>query len=196
MVGHRATAVGAVWRNGFVRVAVALVAALVAAGCGSGAAATTTVERTVETTRTVTVTTADAEPETTPTTETSTTDIEDVEDDDEPASTVGGARNLRATAAVKRDLRVAFMAAHDGFADGEVAGPLPGRTYYGAAGSTEWAVATFSLVSTGTTDQPETFQRPAGGAWADLGDNGNLCRVPRPLIRMWQLDSLRGALCA
>lgn len=96
--------------------------------------------------------------------------------------------NLVATPTVKAQLRSAFLRAHRGYAPAKVRGPLKGRTYYGRYGKKEYAVATFSVPLTGTTDQPELFRRPRGGAWRDLGDTGGeVCPpyVPLPLLRLW-----------
>jgi len=48
--------------------------------------------------------------------------------------------NLVATPGVKAALRSAYVRAHPGAA---VAGPIPGRTYYGSYSGTRYAVATF-----------------------------------------------------
>lgn len=186
-------------RRLWVAALLATVAAL-GAGCSAGGT-TTTVERTVESTKTVTVTSTSDDDTDTSTTEDADDDTEAGVDDDAsttatpPPPPPGAApRNLVAGPAVKAALRVAFTEAHTGFADGEINGPLPGTTYYGQIGSDQWALATFSLVTTGTTDQPETFRR-SGGVWHDMGDNGSVCQVPPRLMAAWRLTGLRNSLC-
>ena len=96
--------------------------------------------------------------------------------------------NLVATPSVKDQLRSAFLRAHRRYAPAKVRGPLKRRTYYGRYGRKEYAVASFSVPGTGTTDQPELFRRPRGGVWRDLGDTGgDVCppSVPRALLRLW-----------
>jgi hypothetical protein len=102
-----------------------------------------------------------------------------------PAAAGGSARpavschNLTATASVKSALR----AAHHRVAPRD-SGPLKGSVYYGACGSTRYALATFRNPNTGTDDQPEGFRKRAGKAWRDLGDNG--CgKVPAKILRVW-----------
>lgn len=104
-----------------------------------------------------------------------------------PAAT---ARNLTATSDMKGAIRAAFITSHN-MADGEVTGPLAGKTYYGSFRGKEWAVATFSTAGTGTTDQPEVFNRRPGGTWVDRGDTGGaVCdKVPRPMLHVWRLES-------
>jgi hypothetical protein len=107
-----------------------------------------------------------------------------------PAGAADGARNLVATPSVKAALRTAFLHAHPKLPPAKVAGPLKGRTYYGSYRGREYALAVFSIPRFGTTDQPELFRRPAGGAWRDLGDTGgDVCPpyVPLPLIKVWRL---------
>jgi len=99
--------------------------------------------------------------------------------------------NLVATPAVKAQLRAAFLRAHPIYAPARVRGPIKGRTYYGRYGSKEYALAVFSVPRTGTTDQPELFRRPRGGAWRDTGDTGGeACPpyVPLPLIKLWGFE--------
>jgi len=100
----------------------------------------------------------------------------------------GGARNLVATPAVKAGLRTAFVHAHPRFAAARITGPLRGTTYYGSVGGLEYAVATFSVPTFGTQDQPEVFRRSPGARWRDLGDTGgDVCPgvVPLALLRVW-----------
>jgi hypothetical protein len=108
-----------------------------------------------------------------------------------PASDAGGgALNLVATPKVKAMLRASFLIAHHQYKQRRVKGPLRGKTYYGSYRNTEYAVATFSVPRTGTTDQPEIFKRPAGGLFRDSGDTGGeICKrkVPLPLIKVWRL---------
>ena len=108
------------------------------------------------------------------------------------ASPAADAVNLRATPAVKRALRSAFLRAHPALDPARTRGPLRGTVYYARLGRTEWALATFWMPRVGTTDQPEVFSRRVGGRWRDRGDTGgSLCVVPRPVVRVWGLMRLR-----
>lgn len=105
------------------------------------------------------------------------------------AATAPVARNLVATPAVKAALRAALVARLPVTQREKVRGPLPGRTYYGSYGPTRYALAVFSFPGTGTTDQPEVFDRPPGKPWQDRGDTGGCLRkIPAPLRRVWRLD--------
>jgi hypothetical protein len=55
-----------------------------------------------------------------------------------------GATNLRVPAGMRTQLRAVFLQAHPGLHAEDVAGPLPGRTYYGTNGDFH-AVAMFQV---------------------------------------------------
>lgn len=95
----------------------------------------------------------------------------------------GRAVNLRVTPRLKAKPGAAYLAWHTGTNRARLRGPLPGSTYYARLGRGEWAIATFSHPVTGTTDQPEVFNRPIGGRWVDIGGTGDPCpAVPRPVV--------------
>jgi hypothetical protein len=98
------------------------------------------------------------------------------------------AKNLTATPAVKAALRSAFLAAQKPPKRIGVEGPLPGKTYYDSYGVTRYAVATFSVPTFGTQDQPELFKQLPGEAWIDEGDTGGCISssiIPVPLLTLW-----------
>ena len=96
-------------------------------------------------------------------------------------------RNLVATAAVKSQLREAHLRRTPIAVQKSVRGPLEGLTYYGAQGTTRYAIATFSR-ALGTQDQPDLFSKPEGRPWQDRGDTGGCISstiIPAPLLRLW-----------
>lgn len=105
-------------------------------------------------------------------------------------------RNLKLTDPVRRGLAAAFERRRQVSGAGE---PVPGETYYGACGSTRYAVAGFPTPAGLTPaegvrwqDQPDIFRRRRGHRWRDLTDTGGLvgCHqgIPRRLLRIWQLQ--------
>jgi hypothetical protein len=70
--------------------------------------------------------------------------------------------NLAAPATLRTTLRSVFLKAHPSLRSEDVAGPLPGRTYYGTMGDFH-AVATFEIK--GRPAYPSTFWRNAGHPW-------------------------------
>jgi hypothetical protein len=91
-------------------------------------------------------------------------------------------RNL----AVPSGLRAALTAAHDRPRDGAIG---RGSLYYGACGSTRYAIAAFSKA---LADQPEKFRKLPGKRWRDMGDGfedgcsaGARWPIPQPLVRLW-----------
>jgi len=83
--------------------------------------------------------------------------------------------NLLATPAVKAGLTAAYAAAHPST---RVAGPAPGRTWYGRHEGYEFAVATFGA-------HPSVFSRSPGGRWhLDRDTHGAVCAnlVPVALL--------------
>ena len=89
--------------------------------------------------------------------------------------------NLVATTEVKAALRSAYVRAHPGAA---VAGPVPGRTYYGSYSGTRYAVATFGAY-------PTVFQTDGRNRWRVIREtHGGICTdaVPSALISVWWLE--------
>ena len=88
--------------------------------------------------------------------------------------------NLVATPGVKAALRTAYVRAHP---HEPVAGPAPGRTYYGSYSGTRYAVATFGTY-------PTIFQTDLRNRWRVIRETrGGICRdvVPSELIKAWSL---------
>jgi hypothetical protein len=89
-------------------------------------------------------------------------------------------RNLK----VPDGTRAALKKAH-GHRDGSIA---PGSIYYGACGTTHYAIATFSKA---LADQPEKFARKRGKGWKDYGDGfedgcGSAAYpIPAALVHLW-----------
>ena len=101
--------------------------------------------------------------------------------------------NLVATPAVKAGLRSAYLRAHPGLAPARVAGPAPGRTYYGDHAGTLYAVATFGTGS--RPAQPTIFRADAHGRWqVRRQTHGGICTdvVPLELIAVWWLEHWGG----
>lgn len=71
-----------------------------------------------------------------------------------------------------------------------VAGPIVGSVFYARYGKAEWAIATFSVPFTGTTDMPEVFRRTPGHGWVDRGDTGGdpFSAVPQAVSAVWGLQ--------
>jgi hypothetical protein len=93
--------------------------------------------------------------------------------------------NLVATPRVKAALRAAYLRAHPGAA---VAGPVPGRTYYGSYSGTRYAVATFG-------SYPTIFQTDGRNRWRLIREtHGGICTdvVPSELISVWWLERWDG----
>jgi hypothetical protein len=89
--------------------------------------------------------------------------------------------NLVATPGVKAALRSAYVRAHPRVS---VAGPVPGRTYYGSYSGTRYAVATFGAY-------PAIFQTDARNRWRVIREtHGGICTdvVPSELIQVWSLQ--------
>ena len=113
----------------------------------------------------------------------------------ETTRAAAGVQSLTIPAEERAALRTAFLRAHPTYAPDQVEGPLAGSVYYAVDNSTAtyWALATFSVPNTGTTDQPEVLSKKQGGAWDDLGDTGgNPCKVPAPVLAAWHYP---GASC-
>jgi hypothetical protein len=90
-------------------------------------------------------------------------------------------QNLVATRGVKVALRSAYVRAHP---DAAVAGPVPGRTYYGRYSGTRYAVATFGA-------RPTIFQTDSRNRWRVIREtHGGICTdvVPSELIKVWSLQ--------
>ncbi len=102
---------------------------------------------------------------------------------------------LVATPAVKSQLLGAFLRHHPKLSRSEVAGPLPGHTYYGSDG-VDFAVATFSVAS--HTTAPVIFTGDMGSEWKlDKQTHGGICArdVPKELIvGIWHMR-LWGSSC-
>jgi hypothetical protein len=89
--------------------------------------------------------------------------------------------NLVATPGVKTALRTAYVRAHPRV---PVAGPVPGRTYYGSYSGTRYAVATFGAY-------PTIFQTDGRNRWRVIREtHGGICTdvVPSELIKVWSLQ--------
>ena len=85
------------------------------------------------------------------------------------------AENLRATTAVKNELRIAYGATHL---------PLAGHTYYGRYSGVRYAVATFDK-------RPTIFRTDARNRWrVRKATQGTVCTtvVPVELLRAWSLE--------
>ncbi|MEA2508656.1 MAG: hypothetical protein QOG21_738 [Actinomycetota bacterium] len=96
------------------------------------------------------------------------------------------ARNLAISPEDRASLRITFLAGLTRYPN--IRGPLPGTVYYARFRGYDWAVGTFSSPAVGTTDQPERFKRPVGGAWVDLGDTGEplaQAPIPCPVLLVW-----------
>jgi hypothetical protein len=102
---------------------------------------------------------------------------------------------LVATPAIKSQLLAAYLRHHPKLTRAEVAGPLPGHTYYGSDG-VDFAVATFSVA--GHTTQPVVFTGNMGIEWEVYREtHGGICApgVPKALIvQVWQMR-LWGGSC-
>jgi hypothetical protein len=109
---------------------------------------------------------------------------------DSPRAAGGRAAALRVTPAVRAELRRRFLSCYQGPDARRVKGPLVGSVRLARYGGSVWAVATFAIPATGTTDQPERFIHKAGPhRWRDLGDTGGPLsdRVPCPVLRAWHI---------
>lgn len=101
------------------------------------------------------------------------------------------AQNLVISAQDRLSLRTTLLSASHMPDEAGVKGPLPNTVFYARYRGTDWAIATFSLPGTGTTDQPERFRRPVGGQWTLLGDTGSPLKdsgIPCPVLRAWNMD--------
>jgi hypothetical protein len=100
-----------------------------------------------------------------------------------------GALNLIISPGDRASLRTTFLSNLHISHPSAVKGPLAGTVYYARYRGTDWAIATFSMPGTGTTDMPERFSRPVGsGQWTDLGDTGGPLSeygVPCPVLLVW-----------
>jgi hypothetical protein len=103
-----------------------------------------------------------------------------------PAPKAAGPRELAPTAAVTAQLRAAAVRYHR--ARG-VRGPLLGSVRLARVGGSDWAIATFSVPRIGLAGQPELLRRTPAGPWRVLGTVGpRLCGVPKPVLRVWDLE--------
>jgi hypothetical protein len=103
----------------------------------------------------------------------------------------GTPENLLAPASLHSTLRTVFLKAHPTLRSQDVAGPLPGRTYYGTEGDFH-AVATFQVA--GHRAYPSTFWRSAGHPWRFSHDTHGGVRIwdiSPDLLRMWGFTQWR-----
>lgn len=97
------------------------------------------------------------------------------------SSAAPGCHNL----VVDNATRTALYNAHARPREGKIS---KGSIYYGACGSTKYAIASFSKA---LGDQPEKFRRYPGKHWVDKGDgfedgcDGARAPIPRALVRIW-----------
>jgi hypothetical protein len=105
----------------------------------------------------------------------------------------GGPSNLRVPAGMRSDLRSVYLRAHPALRAADVAGPLPGRTYYGTNGDFH-AVAMFEVA--GHPARPAVFWklgRP-GNTWRFVRDTHGGVRetdVSPDLLLLWGFTQWR-----
>jgi hypothetical protein len=95
-------------------------------------------------------------------------------------------------------LRDAYLRAHPGISPDRVAGPVAGRTYYGAIDRDRYAVATFTVDThlQYPTILERHFNRP--DHWHVVRDTrGGICGryIPENLIFAWSLTQWRQTDC-
>jgi hypothetical protein len=99
--------------------------------------------------------------------------------------------NLQAPATLRATLRAVFLAAHPRLSAADVAGPLPGRTYYGSYGDFH-AVATFEV--TGHLARPTVFWSGDGRTWKfhkDTHGGVGIWDVSPDLMKLWGFTQWR-----
>ena len=99
----------------------------------------------------------------------------------------GGPINLRVPTGMRTQLRTVYLRAHHGLRAEDVAGPLPGRTYYGTNGDFH-AVAMFEVA--GHPARPAVFWKLGAGksTWRFVRDTHGGVRetdVSPDLLRLW-----------
>jgi hypothetical protein len=105
----------------------------------------------------------------------------------------GGSTNLRVPAGMRTELRTLFLRAHPGLRAEDVAGPLPGRTYYGTNGDFH-AVATFQVA--GHLARPAVFWKLGAvkSTWRFVRDTHGGVRetdVSPDLLLLWGFHQWR-----
>jgi hypothetical protein len=107
-----------------------------------------------------------------------------------PRPSGGVAATLVVTPLATAALRRALLDCYRGPGKRRIKGPRAGTVHLARFGGYVWAIATFSLPATGTTDQPERFIRRVGRRqWRDLGDTGGPLsdRLPCPVLTAWHI---------
>jgi hypothetical protein len=104
-----------------------------------------------------------------------------------------GATNLSVPVGMRTELRAVFLRAHPGVRAADVAGPLPGRTYYGTNGDFH-AVAAFQVA--GHPARPSVFWKLGnrGSSWRFVRDTHGGIRetdVSPDLLLLWGFTQWR-----
>ena len=99
--------------------------------------------------------------------------------------------NLRAPATLNGALRAVFLKAHPQLSSEQVAGPIPGRTYYGSYGDLH-AVATFQVA--GHHAYPSVFWKLGKTPWRFVKDTHGgvgIWQVSPDLLTLWGFTQWR-----